>query len=63
VPPNTLAWAHLTRYADYRALYPWIERNYSQSTLDRIDLAWDRVPMEKKSRPREDVILEIVRQH
>ena len=63
VPSNTLAWAHLTRYADYRALYPWIERNYSQSTLDRIDLAWDRVPMEKKSRPREQVILEIVRQH
>ena len=63
VPTDTLGWAHLTRYADYRVVYPWIERNYSQSTLDRIDRAWDRVPMEKKARPREDLILEIVRQH
>jgi radical SAM superfamily enzyme YgiQ (UPF0313 family) len=63
VPKDTLGWAHLTRYADYRALYPWIEQNLSQSTLDRIDAAWDRVPQEKKSRPKEELILEILRQH
>jgi anaerobic magnesium-protoporphyrin IX monomethyl ester cyclase len=63
VPTDTLGWAHLTRYADYRALYPWLERNYSATTLDRIDAAWDRVPDDKKSRPKEEIILDFVRQH
>ena len=63
VPKDTLGWAHLTRYADYRGLYPWLEENCSPPTLARIDASWERVPEEKKTRPKEDVILEIVRQH
>jgi radical SAM superfamily enzyme YgiQ (UPF0313 family) len=63
VPTDTLAWAHLTRYADYRSLYPWLEKNCAPQTLDRIDLAWEQVPEDRKIRPKEEVILEIVRQH
>src|SRR5262245_25694760 len=64
VPADTLGWAQLTRYADYRALYPWLEKNYSPSTLARIDRAWERVPEEKKkSRQKEELILDFVRQH
>lgn len=63
VPEDTLGWAQLTRYADYRALYPWLEKNFSSRTLARIDTAWEQVPEEKKSRPKEDVILDIVRMH
>ena len=63
VPADTVGWAHLTRYADYRALYPWFEENLSESTLARIDSAWDYVPSEKRARPKEELILEIVRQH
>jgi anaerobic magnesium-protoporphyrin IX monomethyl ester cyclase len=63
VPSDTLGWAQLTRYADYRALYPWLERNYAKSTLARIDAAWEEVPEDRKSRPKEDVILDFVRQH
>lgn len=63
VPEDTVGWAHLTRYADYRALYPWFEKNLSASTLDRIDEAWEYVPAEKRTRPKEEIIMEIVRQH
>jgi anaerobic magnesium-protoporphyrin IX monomethyl ester cyclase len=63
VPTDTVGWAHLTRYADYRALYPWLEKNYTANTLARIDSAWEQVPEEKKTRPKEDVILDFVRQH
>jgi radical SAM superfamily enzyme YgiQ (UPF0313 family) len=63
VPEDTLGWAHLTRYADFRAIYPWLERNFSAKTLARIDSAWEQVPEEKKGRPKEDVILDIVRMH
>jgi len=63
VPTDTLGWAQMTRYADYRALYPWLEKNYTPSTLARIDSAWEHVPEEKKTRPKEDVILDFVRQH
>ncbi len=63
VPTDTLGWAHLTRYADYRALYPWLEENCSPSTLARIDSSWESVPGEKKTRPKEELILEILRQH
>jgi radical SAM superfamily enzyme YgiQ (UPF0313 family) len=63
VPGDTLGWAHLTRYADYRALYPWLEQNCSPQTLARIDSSWEAVPQEKKTKPKEDLILEIVRQH
>jgi hypothetical protein len=63
VPADTLGWAHLTRYADYRVVYPWLEQNCSPSTLARIDSSWESVPEEKKAKPKEDLILEIVRQH
>jgi radical SAM superfamily enzyme YgiQ (UPF0313 family) len=63
VPTDTLGWAQMTRYADYRALYPWLEKNYTPGTLARIDSAWEHVPEEKKTRPKEDVILDFVRQH
>jgi radical SAM superfamily enzyme YgiQ (UPF0313 family) len=63
VPADTLAWAQLTRYADYRALYPWLEKNYTPQTLARIDKAWERVPEEKKGKPKEELILDFVRQH
>jgi anaerobic magnesium-protoporphyrin IX monomethyl ester cyclase len=63
VPEDTLGWAHLTRYADYRTLYPWLEKNCSPTTLARIDASWEEVPAEKKSRPKEELILEILRQH
>jgi radical SAM superfamily enzyme YgiQ (UPF0313 family) len=63
VPEDTLAWAHLTRYADYRELYPWLEKNCSPNTLARIDASWEQVPAEKKGRPKEELILEILRQH
>ena len=63
VPTDTLGWAQLTRYADYRALYPWLERNYTPQTLDRIDAAWERVPEDKKRKQKEEQILDFVRQH
>jgi len=63
VPADTLGWAHLNRYADYRALYPWLEENCSQSTLARIDSSWEAVPEVKKYQADENVILEIVRRH
>jgi len=63
VPTDTAGWAQLTRYADYRALYPWLEKNYSPATLTRIDRAWERVPEDKKTRAKEEVILDFVRQH
>jgi anaerobic magnesium-protoporphyrin IX monomethyl ester cyclase len=63
VPEDTVGWAHLTRYADYRALYPWFDVNLSPSTLARIDDAWEYVPEEKKARPKEELIMEILRQH
>ena len=63
VPTDTLGWAHLTRYADYRALYPWLEESFSKRTLDRIDTFWEQVPTEKKRRAQEDVILDVVRGH
>jgi radical SAM superfamily enzyme YgiQ (UPF0313 family) len=63
VPTDTAGWAQLTRYADYRALYPWLEKNYTVATLDRIDAAWEDVPDEKKTKAKEDVILDFVRQH
>ncbi len=62
VPADTLGWAYLTRYGDYRAIYPWI-RDYSESTLKRIEGFWQDVPEEKKYRPQEETILEIVRSH
>jgi len=63
VPDDTVGWAHLTRYADYRALYPWFDENLTPSTLARIESAWDYVPEEKKARPKEELIMEILRQH
>jgi radical SAM superfamily enzyme YgiQ (UPF0313 family) len=63
VPTDTLGWAQLTRYADYRALYPWLEKNYTPQTLDRIDAAWERVPEDKKRKQKEELILDFVRQH
>jgi radical SAM superfamily enzyme YgiQ (UPF0313 family) len=63
IPTDTLGWARLNRYADYRSLYPWLEANCSQHTLNRIDAFWEKVPQEKKYRADEDVILEIVRRH
>jgi anaerobic magnesium-protoporphyrin IX monomethyl ester cyclase len=63
VPEDTVGWAHLTRYADYRALYPWFDENLSPTTLARIDDAWEYVAEEKKTRPKEELIMEIVRQH
>jgi len=63
VPNDTLGWAYLTRYADYRSLYPWLTENCSPSTLSRIDSSWESVPDEKKTQPKEERILEIVRQH
>lgn len=62
VPTTTIGWAHLTRYADYRAIYPWLA-HYSQAILDRIDTFWEDVPEEKKTKPKEDIILDIVRGH
>lgn len=62
VPTTTIGWAHLTRYADYRAIYPWLE-DYSQATLNRIDRFWEDVPEEKKTKPKEEIILDIVRGH
>lgn len=63
VPEDTLGWSHLTRYADYRALYPWLEENCSKSTLARIDGFWEHVPEEKKYRAKEEVIQDLVRRH
>ncbi len=63
VPQDTLGWAYLNRYADYRALYPWLEENCSKSTLARIDGFWEHIPQEKKYRPKEEVILDLVRRH
>jgi radical SAM superfamily enzyme YgiQ (UPF0313 family) len=63
IPQDTLGWARLTRYADYRSLYPWLAEDYSESTLKRIDAFWEQVPEAKKARPREDVILDIIRGH
>jgi anaerobic magnesium-protoporphyrin IX monomethyl ester cyclase len=63
VPQDTLGWSHLNRYADYRALYPWLEENCSKSTLDRIDSFWEDIPEEKKHRPKEELIQDLVRRH
>lgn len=63
VPQNTLGWSRLTRYADYRSIYPWLTENYSEKTLDRINGFWEKVPEEKKYKPKEENILEIVRGH
>jgi hypothetical protein len=63
VPEDTLGWSKLTRYADYRAIYPWLRENYSTKTLDRINGFWEKVPEEKKYQPKEETILEIVRGH
>lgn len=63
VPSETLGWARLNRYADYRSLYPWLEANCSKQTLNRIDSFWEQVPREKKYRADEDVILQMVRKH
>ena len=63
VPSDTLGWARLNRYADYRSLYPWLAENCSERTLDRIDSFWESVPQQKKYRANEDVILEMVRRH
>jgi radical SAM superfamily enzyme YgiQ (UPF0313 family) len=63
VPSDTLGWARLNRYADYRSLYPWLAENCSDQTLDRIDTFWESVPQEKKYRANEEVILEMVRRH
>lgn len=63
VPVDTLGWARLNRYADYRSLYPWLEQNCSKETLNRIDGFWEQVPAEKKYRASEDAILEMVRKH
>lgn len=62
VPTTTIGWAYLTRYADYRAIYPWLA-NYSQATLSRIDSFWEDIPEEKKTKPKEEIILDIVRGH
>jgi radical SAM superfamily enzyme YgiQ (UPF0313 family) len=63
VPEDTLGWSKLTRYADYRAIYPWLNENYSETTLNRINSFWEKVPEEKKYQPKEETILEIVRGH
>jgi len=63
VPQDTLGWSKLTRYADYRAIYPWLTENYSEKTLDRVNSFWEKVPEEKKYQPQEETILEIVRGH
>ena len=63
IPEDTLGWAHLNRYADYRSLYPWLAQNCADTTLARIDRFWESVPREKKYRVSEDAILDIVRRH
>jgi len=63
VPQDTLGWSKLTRYADYRAIYPWLTENYSEKTLARVNSFWEKVPEDKKYQPKEETILEIVRGH
>jgi radical SAM superfamily enzyme YgiQ (UPF0313 family) len=63
VPQDTLGWAQLTRYADYRSVYPWLTEVFSDKTLGRINDFWEKVPEEKKYQPKEETILEIVRGH
>ena len=48
VPSDTLGWAHLDRYADYRSVYPWLEENLRPATLQRIDTYFESVSPEKK---------------
>ncbi|NIO21193.1 MAG: radical SAM protein, partial [Candidatus Aenigmarchaeota archaeon] len=61
VPKDTLGWSYITRYADYRAIYPWLNGNYSKETLARIDSFWEKVQEENKYQPKEETILNIVR--
>jgi radical SAM superfamily enzyme YgiQ (UPF0313 family) len=63
VPKNTIEWSYYTRYADYRSLYPWLNKNHSNKTLARIDSFWEKVSETKKYQPKEETILEIVRGH
>jgi radical SAM superfamily enzyme YgiQ (UPF0313 family) len=48
IPKSTLDWAFLDRYADYRTVYPWLEKNLTKATLARIDAEFEAVSPEKK---------------
>ncbi|TSA43995.1 hypothetical protein D4R49_01095 [bacterium] len=74
VPTTTLDWAELDRYADYRAVYPWLEQNLSKATLGRIDAFFAAVSADKNhavdveavrkiARVDEEAVRQIVRSH
>jgi len=64
VPPkNTLDWARLNRYSDFRGLFPWLRTNCHESTLRRIDNFFGRVSAEKRHQASDDSILELIRRH
>jgi anaerobic magnesium-protoporphyrin IX monomethyl ester cyclase len=63
VPADTLGWAYLDRYADYRGVYPWLEENLRPATLKRIDAFFQAVSAEKKHIVDEERVRELVRSH
>ncbi|MEK7576112.1 MAG: radical SAM protein [Patescibacteria group bacterium] len=72
VPQVTLDWARLNRYTDYRHIFPWLEKNHSKKTLNRIDAFFAKVSEEKRHQAdegeiqalaSEEAILKIVREH
>ena len=63
VPTDTLGWAYLDRYADYRGVYPWLEENLSPATLRRIDTCFEAVSPEKNHAVDEELVRKMVRGH
>ncbi|MFA5745042.1 MAG: radical SAM protein, partial [Candidatus Paceibacterota bacterium] len=63
VPTDTLGWAYLDRYADYRSVYPWLEENLSPTTLRRIDGFFQAVSPEKRHVVDEKRVREMIRGH
>jgi len=46
VPKNTVDWARLNRYSDFRTLFPWLQK-ISNETLSRIDASFDKISDDK----------------
>lgn len=62
VPQNTVDWARLNRYSDFRSLFPWLKR-ISNETLSRIDDSFEKINQEKKYQASEESILKMIRSH
>ncbi len=61
-PQTTADWARINRYSDFRSFFPWLKK-ISNSTLSRIDHAFNNINAEKKYQASEETILNLVRGH